>query len=127
MSAISPNTNHIETYMPEERMLVFGRHLSNVKILHSCFFWCGMPLMPGVIIGGGLIVGFLPPPHPYSGAEEFAQMFRENNMSIKYGIAGSFLVLPFIITFGIALAAQTCRIEGRILMLSYLQRTYPTH
>lgn len=105
----------------DERVLLFGRRLSNVKILHLCCLWSGVPLMVALVIGAGLIAGFLPPPHPYSGAEVIAQYYRDYNMQIKYGIALSFVFLLFNLTFGVALASQTRRIEGKTPLLTYFQ------
>lgn len=84
---------------------------------------CIRAAVPMVILlfGGLSISGFIYPLSPHAGAAEIANHYREHLGRIRFGTALSFLSIILIFPFGAAISAQTRRIKGASLALTYTQ------
>lgn len=99
-------------------MLMSPQSMRSIQLV--CL-WTAIPMV--IMLFGGLwgIAGFIPPHPPSASAEEIAAIYRSNTLSIRFGLALSFLSIGFIFTFGSAIAAQIRRIEGASSVLTYTQ------
>jgi MFS family permease len=73
------------------------------------------------VIGFIGLAGWVPPPDPAASAQEIAAMFREDTTEIRLGMFTSMLSMSLMAPFGVAIAAQIRRTEGRRPVLTYTQ------
>ena len=65
-----------------------------------------------ICLAGFLFANFIPPISPNLSAEEVAAIYRENALSMRFGILLIMSSAGFICSFAAALAMQMKRIEG---------------
>lgn len=94
---------------------------ADVRKVHIACLWSGALMVVLLFLGSWPIAGFIPPHHPWSTAAEIAEIYRTDTLSIRLGLALSFLSITLILPFGAAIAIQTRRIEGDRPILSYIQ------
>jgi hypothetical protein len=82
--------------------------------------WTGVPMVIMLMIGL-VAAGFIPPLHPSASADQIAGTYRTHTDSIRLGLAFSFLSIILLFPFGMAIAAQTRRLEGSSPVLTYIQ------
>jgi hypothetical protein len=70
---------------------------------------------------GLLAAGFIPPLKPSASMASIAHTYRTDTNSIRLWLAFSFLSIILLFPFGMAIAAQTRRIEGSTPVLTYIQ------
>ena len=68
-----------------------------------------------ICLAGFLFANFIPPISPNLGAEEVATIYRENALSMRFGILLIMSSAGFICSFAAALAMQMKRIEGDLV------------
>jgi hypothetical protein len=90
------------------------------RTIQLACIWSGVPMLLMLMIG--LVAsGFIPPIHPSKSAAEVANIYRTNTDQIRLWLAFSFLSITLLFPFGMAIAAQTRRLEGRGPVLTYIQ------
>lgn len=82
--------------------------------------WAGLVFAPLICIGL-IVAGFFVPPAPSLGADAIAQMFREDQLSIRIGILITTLAAPFLVFYNAALSHQIRRIAGGFTPLATAQ------
>lgn len=107
---------------PPTGEFLHGSQSSNSKrLIQQVCIWSGIPMVIFLFVGLWPIAGFIPPLHPWAPATDIANIYRTEAMSIRFGLAMSFLSIMLILSFGSAIAAQSRRIEGQTPILTYIQ------
>jgi hypothetical protein len=87
--------------------------------MHLFGVWCAIAYILMLLLGWGLIAGFVPPIHPNADAVDVARQFRHDHTQICIGmIVIMFSALVFI-PFGAVLVHYVKQIEGGAGMLTY--------
>lgn len=87
--------------------------------MHLFGVWCAIAYILMLLLGWGVIAGFVPPIHPNAGALQVAEQFRRDHTQICIGmIVIMFSALVFI-PFGAVLVHYVRQIEGGTGMLTY--------
>ena len=74
-----------------------------------------------ICVAGFLFANFIPPISPHLSAEEVAAIYRENALSLRFGILLIMSSAGFICSFAAALAVQMKRIEGDLAPYTFAQ------
>lgn len=93
----------------------------NTRVQLTCA-WCG-PLMTAIFFVGFVpFADFIPPPEPSADAETVAAFYDDNAVGVRVGMFLVLIVAGLFLPFGVAIAAQTRRIEARWApIMTYLQ------
>ena len=90
------------------------------RVIQLACIWSGVPMVLMLMIGL-LAAGFIPPLKPSASMASIAHTYRTDTNSIRLWLAFSFLSIILLFPFGMAIAAQTRRIEGSTPVLTYIQ------
>src|SRR5262245_8834851 len=74
--------------------------------------YCGLFYMAALLLGWGVIAGFLPPPPPTTGEAEVAAYFLEEKTSIRIGMVIVMFAALIFIPFAALISHFLARIEG---------------
>ena len=86
------------------------------------FAWSGLAMLPGFLIGWGVIGGYLPPSNPSASVEQILAFYTDGTGWIRLGLWIAMMFCPFMATWSLAISAQLARIEGgRLPLLSAAQ------
>ena len=86
----------------------------------TALVWCGPAAVVLVAFGLVGLAHFVPPLSPNAGGEDVARFYVDNMALIRAGMMFTVIGFAFMAPFGVAVAAQTRRIEARPA-LCYLQ------
>jgi hypothetical protein len=87
--------------------------------VHLVAVWCAVGYILMLLLGWGLVAGFVPPLHPNAGAAEVAALYAQDAVRIRIGmVVVLFSALVFIPFAGI-LTRTIARIEGGMGVLTY--------
>lgn len=90
----------------ERKLLIFGA-------------WCGVAFTASVMVGLGLIAGFIPPVSPSAPGAEVTETIRSNSYAIRIGMIFMMFAAAPAIFFAGALAHLISKIEGQSRILTY--------
>lgn len=82
--------------------------------------WCGPAMLVLFVLGFIVLAGWVPPPAPTDSAEQIAAMFREDTTAIRIGMFITMLSMSLMAPFGVAIAAQTRRMERGTPVLTWV-------
>ncbi|RNL66797.1 hypothetical protein [Zhongshania marina] len=105
----------------EENITLNGRQISGMQMLHIGCILTGIPFLIMLFGGSWAIADFIPAHSPSATSAEISAFYRENYLSIRFGLALAFLGFSFILPIGSVIAAQTRRMEGMSPVLSNIQ------
>jgi hypothetical protein len=89
---------------------------SNLQLIAA---WCGFWYIVVVLIGWGLVAGFLPPIHPSAPQSAIATTFMSDYFRIRFGMILTMFAALVFIPFTAVLCQYLARIEGRVGILSF--------
>ena len=107
--------------LPSSGDLVGSQSPKAKRFIQMVCIWSGIPMVFFLFVGLWPVAGFIPPLHPWAPAADIAEIYRTEALSIRFGLAMSFISIMLILPFGSAIAAQTRRIEGQTPILTYIQ------
>jgi hypothetical protein len=93
----------------QRRMCVFGA-------------WCGLAYTLMLLVGWGLVAGFIPPHRPSAGIDAIAAIFKEDALRIRIGMVIVMFAGAVVAPFFVAVSQVLARVEGGfgVLALSAL-------
>lgn len=74
--------------------------------------WCGPACVIGTALSLILIAGLIPPPPAYLTAEQVAAVYRDNPLSIRFGLFIAIFATALLIPFSTGITIQMMRREG---------------
>jgi hypothetical protein len=83
--------------------------------------WFGPAATVLAALGLVVVSGFIPAQHPSASAGTIVRFYEHNTTGIRLGMMLAMIGFTFFIPFGIAIAVQTRRIEGRRPVMTYIQ------
>jgi MFS family permease len=87
--------------------------------IHMFGVWCAIAYILMLLLGWGLIAGFVPPIHPNAGAIQVAAQFRHDHTQIIIGMVVIMFSALVFIPFGAVLTHFIKQIEGGAGVLTY--------
>ena len=81
--------------------------------------WAGIAYMGFLLLGWGLIAGFLPAHRPSAGVAEIAAIFQNGAMRIRIGMVIAMFSAVLCVPFTAIMARYIARIEGSPSVLTY--------
>jgi len=91
--------------------------------LHILFAWSGIAVLVLFLIACIPLMHWIPTPvGPSDSGDKAKEFFSHDQISFRFGLVIMMLACPCFVTWGVAVAAQTRRIEHRVApMLTYAQ------
>jgi MFS family permease len=87
--------------------------------IHLAAAWCGIAYILMLLLGWGLVAGFVPPLHPDAGPQEVAALYQADATRIRIGMVVVLFGALVFIPFAAILTRFIARIEGGMGVLTY--------